>query len=450
MSSLQIRLLRLAALAALAPTGASACADALPLASTGLRMSAHIGWKVNSTTGRNVCPAASNDTCQAGQASSGAGGFRYLTSVAADPGTGMLYVTDTVNSRVQEFTAAGAFVAMFGWDVNETKDRRSTARQTEKNVCTAASGDVCTAGVSGPAAGQLSNPGDVAVDPLTGEIYVLEVNASDMRLDKYSPKGHFLWMMGKHVNATTGGDMCSEREIERSGVKCAAGQPAATASTERGFNTGQSYGNLLAVGGPEHLLYVGDEHRVQEFDTNGLLRREILLVSISAQRYSQVAALAIDETGDLYLVYRTVVLGSGERSDRADVIREFSPNGEQIAQFAVRARQPKGSVYINGLAIDSSARLAMIATETGAGSPAHFGSLYDSRTGIRLADFAVPSDYDGVTFNGFGDLYIAATDDQEVAAYVPAPFQEPATSPVACELGGGADSSTASNCALTG
>ena len=62
-----------------------------------------------------------------------------------------------------------------------------------------------------------------------------------------------------------------------------------------------SHGNVLAVGGPEDLLYIGDEHRVQEFKaSDGEYKSEIPLASISAEPGSKVVALAVDATGDVY------------------------------------------------------------------------------------------------------------------------------------------------------
>jgi hypothetical protein len=53
----------------------------------------------------------------------------------------------------------------------------------ERNICTAVSNDVCTAGVPGAAAGQLDLPASVAVDAATGDVYVLEVGPKDIRVD---------------------------------------------------------------------------------------------------------------------------------------------------------------------------------------------------------------------------------------------------------------------------
>ena len=62
---------------------------------------------------------------------------------------------------------------------------------------------------------------------------------------------------------------------------------------------------LLSVVQAKDLLYVGDEHRVQEFEAaSGKWVGEIPLTSLSEEQESEVQALALDqETGDLYLNY---------------------------------------------------------------------------------------------------------------------------------------------------
>jgi hypothetical protein len=268
---------------------------------------------------------ASKDECQTRRVPSGEpGGFENPGSVATDARTGNLYVADTVDNRVQELTATGAFVSMFGWNVNKTKDRQATATQAERDICTAASGDLCKAGVRGTAAGQFSYPLSVTVDAITGDIYVLEVYAGDVRVDKYTPGGRFVWTIGKRVNGSTKGNICSEREVVRSRVKCQAGAENAEQSIEPGaFKAAQQYGDLLAIGGPGNLLYVGDEHRVQEFDPEGRWKREILLASISAAQNSSVTALALDKGGDLYLVYGANRPIYGTAVGPVEIVRRF-------------------------------------------------------------------------------------------------------------------------------
>ncbi len=407
----------------------------------------HIGWKVDRTTGGNVCTVASKDECGPGQAGDAAGAFTYLNSVAIDPRTGNLYVADSANNRVQELSATGTFIAMFGWDVNETEDRRASATQAERDLCTAASGDACTAGMAGTAAGQLTYPESIAVAP-SGELYVLEHAPGDFRVDKYSPDGRFEWMVGKRVNLTTGANLCTEREIERSRAKCGPGAENAAQSIEAAaFKPGSAYGDLLAVGGPEERLYVGDEHRVQELAADGSWAGEILLASLSAEEESDVAALALDPSGQLYVAYRVIPQASGVAGEQVNIIHRLNSEGVQVGEFAVVAQQANATASVNGLALDAGERLAVIGNEFGGGPLRRLGQLYDAG-GSRIAAFSGPSDNDGIAFNRDGDLYVAATDDQEVAVYVPEPVAELVTSPVMCEVASQANPAAALNCAL--
>lgn len=96
-------------------------------------LSALDGFGVNpartSLLERNSCSFAAEearqpagDKCQTGKSSTIAGGvnFPYSNAVAPD---GDLFVADNNNKRVEEFTAGGECVAMFGWEVNKTKNR---------------------------------------------------------------------------------------------------------------------------------------------------------------------------------------------------------------------------------------------------------------------------------------------------------------------------------------
>lgn len=445
--------LPIAALAAMVASfgGASVAHAVGTTAPITLVPSIYSGWEVDKTTGGNICTVASEHRCQSrSRASGGAGGFNYPGSVAADARTGDVYVADIANNRVQELTARGAFVAMFGWDVNRTNDGRVGAERAEKNVCTAASGDVCTVGVPGTAAGQLSSPVSVAVDPATGDVYVLEINAGDFRVDKYTSDGRFVWMIGKHVNRSTGGNICTAREIERARVRCGPGSESASGSTEpSAFKCSQQSGDLLVVGGPGNLLYIGDEQRVQVFGTDGRWKRNIVLASLSSEAHSSVLALTVDASGDLYLVYRAGAIGTYLPAERANIIHRFNSRGEQVAEYTVNAKRPGAWDTISGVAVDRSRRLAAIGVEAGIGAAPRFGLLYDANTGALISGFIPPSDNDGVAFNGAGDLYVAATDDHEIVAYAPAPLAELVTGPVPCEIQYQKGSQSAFNCAIS-
>jgi len=89
-----------------------------------------------------------------------AGQLNAPAALAIDP-SGNLWVADSTNNRIEEFNEKGEFVLTFGRDVNKTKVEAG-ASEAEKNVCTAASGNVCQAGVIGSTNGQLKAPQGIA------------------------------------------------------------------------------------------------------------------------------------------------------------------------------------------------------------------------------------------------------------------------------------------------
>jgi NHL repeat len=404
---------------------AVAAAGAAPVASKFV-FSRDLGWEVNKITGGDVCTAAAvaKGECQAAKESEEPGGFSYPQGIVVQndptsPDYGDVYVADRGNHRVQVLSATGAFVSMFGDEVNET---------TNGDVCTEeeieATGVKCKAGVEGSAAGQFGEigPGSMAVDPASGDLYVAERDTGQnakgevtfgFRVQEFTAEGKFVLEIGREVNETTKQNLCTAEEVEKAGVKCTGPAPSVSGSTEQGaFNLEDFAANLLAVGGPEDLLYVGDEHRVQEFKTDGEWKGEISLNSISAAPEDKVQALAVAETGEVYLTY-----GHGETT----VVQELNPNGTQSGKFEVTPKEPNPDRYFFGiatLALDPYGRLAVIAREEiikqvsgGGTSEAEITSravLYSS-SGASISEFGPPS---GKMAGGKLGLAFAASSDE--------------------------------------
>ena len=420
----------------------------------------------------NVCTIASKDTCQPGKVSSEPGGFANPNFIAIDddPASreyGDVYVVDGNNERVQVLTPGGAFVLMFGWDVNKTEDEAPGAKQAEKNFCTAASKDQCQAGVEGAAAGQLDNIRGVGVDPDSGDVYVTEDVAGPVgseslgtREQEFTAEGQFVLEIGEEVNETTKGNVCTAEEIKKSGVQCTG--PAQHRQIQ---SEGRKYyaelPTALAVGGPEDLLYVGEEHRVREYEVDGRYKGEISLTSVSSAPESDVSQLALDqETGYLYLVYRhseNRIIGYHftepitEEVVFDNTVREFEPAGAQIAQFTIPPRQPKATAEIAAMALDTSGRLAIAENEFIPQTLERFsGSLYDAGTGHLITEFTElkPFGASALTFGLGGELYAAS--NNEIVAYSPEPVAELSTAPAACAPGSEAGTSLAFDCTLHG
>jgi sugar lactone lactonase YvrE len=128
---------------------------------------------------------------QFGTKGSAAGQLSSPWGIAMDP-SGNVWVTDTTNVRVVEFNGKGEFIATFGTNVNKTKVEAG-GTQAEKNLCTAASKNVCQAGTAGNAEGQMKEPAGIATSS-GGNIYVVE--KGNGRVEKFSPTGEKLAKFG--------------------------------------------------------------------------------------------------------------------------------------------------------------------------------------------------------------------------------------------------------------
>ena len=158
---------------------------------------------------------------------------RGITTSSAPGHLGHLYVADQGNSRIDELTAWGRFVRAWGWDVVKSgPDDNGTGFE----VCVPEAGDECKAGLSGPGAGQLSNPQGVAVDS-AGDVFV--VDQHNHRVQKFGPEGHFLAMAGDDV-VSAGPDNSGSDAQQSLTVKASAGSYALTATVAEGVGATQA------------------------------------------------------------------------------------------------------------------------------------------------------------------------------------------------------------------
>ncbi len=399
-------------------------------------VTSHFGREVNLTevTAKggpgleDICTVESKDECQLGKPGSEPGEFKDPNGMAGAP-NGNVYVAEDSNYRVQELNAKGEFVLMFGKDVNET---------TAGDVCTEeevkTKGVKCKAGLPGTEAGALSDPRDVALDPVSGNVYVAEPQAA--RVDEYTASGQFVLMIGTEVNQTTKANLCTETEVEK-GAKCQAGVFTGFGVIEHGAFV---LPLVVAVGPANGLLYVGDEHRVQEFNKEGAWVAEIRepLEKVSSGRFSRVVQLAVDQAGDVYLVYEAGEPGT---------IREFDSTGTQINEFS-----PGG--YIDGIALDPTdeSRLAVIEDVEGVGFRGRLYEVEGAKKNLRLiTEFPVEHKEDRVTFNGDGELYADnSSSAEEIVAYKPVPVGEFLVSAGECVPGAEHETDVTLNCSLKG
>jgi DNA-binding beta-propeller fold protein YncE len=270
----------------------------------------------------------------------GAGQFNAPRGVALDGSSGSsrgdVYVDDTFNQRIEKFDAVGRFVLMFGREVNETEHERPLAsgetaqeKEAKEDVCTAASGDVCKAGLEGSGGGQFFYPLGVAVDPSSGDVYVADFINS--RIEKFGPAGEFLLAFGKEVDATTSGNICTAASRDT----CQAGKEG----VEEGEFEWAPAGTFIAVGATG-TVYVGDTNRLQEFRSDGSEQGQIALPGAG-----QTTALAVDASGDLYAVSQTLN-GVRKYSATGELLAEFDPERESGQLTALAIQPTSGEVFV--------------------------------------------------------------------------------------------------------
>jgi hypothetical protein len=409
-------------------------------------LTSHIGWEVDAFTKGQICTAASLDTCQPGKESSAPGGFAHALGVGGGKTpAGHVYVADGGNSRVQELASDGEFIAMFGWNVNKTKEEEG-APQSERNVCTLASGDTCQAGTEGTNPGQFTSPQSIAVDTANNDFYIAELDTHTIseRVQKFTANGEFILELGKEVNAATKGNLCTQAEIANcKGAANGTKLELTPATSEPGaFGFEQSQGNILTVGGPENHLYVGDEHTVQEFRPDGTWAGEPLgksdamekrLTEISSAPRSNVTRIAVDLAGIVYVGYTTGLKPPTE-------IREFDQSGKEVNEFATAAS-------VSAIAVDDAGRLAVVENS---GGTRHNYLFEVAGSKLHLMTEFVDVHADDITFNGNDELFGVVDNEREIVAYHPVPVAELLLGPTECKEGTVHETSVTLGCTLNG
>ena len=209
------------------------------------------------STGFEVCTDADGSDCKAADASTGLGGeMNSPSGVATDPG-GSVYVADSDNGRIQQFTAVGAFGRTWGTNVN------SAVPGTGFEICADLDGSDCKAADDGTGlGGEMSRPRGVATDA-AGNIYVADEFFG--RIERFNTGGTFNRAWGRNVDNVavgTGFEVCT----------VAANCKNPDLSTGLG---GEFFEPRAVSTGPGGSVYVTDtgNDRMQKFDSSGAFLR---------------------------------------------------------------------------------------------------------------------------------------------------------------------------------
>jgi tripartite motif-containing protein 71 len=213
-------------------------------------------------TGFEICVAANGATCKAGM-TGGLGGEMYEPDAVAADSAGNVYVSEYYGNRIQKFDSSGSFQRAWGKDVVTTGPGNAG---TAFEICVAANGDICKAGVGGTSSGEVWGPTGLAVDS-AGNVYVSDWG--NTRIDKFDSSGSFERAWGRDVAGMGPGDTGTGFEI------CVAANFDACKSGAGGELGGEIYGPHGIATDPAGNVYVADldENRIQKFDSSGNFRR---------------------------------------------------------------------------------------------------------------------------------------------------------------------------------
>ena len=238
---------------------------------------------------------------QVGKSGSGDGELSDPRAVTLDA-EGKVWVADTANNRIEEFSASGSFIEMFGFGVKNGKLRLE--------VCTAA----CKTGIASAAKGALAKPEGIAYDPRAqegrGALYVSDTGND--RVEEFSTAGKFIRHFG--LAGTGIGDLNSPLglTVDSSGNVWVAdsGNDRLEKFTERGTKpavygkAGKGEGEFSGVTDVTYCagkLYAADSggERVEEFLTSGAPAGQL---GAESGRFTQVSRSACDPVNnDLYV-----------------------------------------------------------------------------------------------------------------------------------------------------
>jgi Tol biopolymer transport system component len=242
------------------------------------------------------------------------------SGLAVNRETGDVYVADTANNRIDEFSAAGTFVRAFGWAVD------ATTPEAKLQQCTTVSG--CQAGSSGNEPGQLKAPTFLAVDNSCALHKPLPLTGSECQ--SFDPSAGDLYVAGVGQNLVSAKNIVTKYDSEGNLV-------GAWGDNGEGFEkAGPANGQLNGANAPKGPfgqptglavdptgnLWVGVEGtdtapnaHVYEFAQTGGFEREWGLPELNVV---QPQGIAVDSSGGVYV------------SQLAEEVRKFSAVGKNL------------------------------------------------------------------------------------------------------------------------
>lgn len=321
-----------------------------------------LGWKLREPTATAIGPeslnlihteafeAATGAPTESSTPSAASGGLKYLlqfgsggtgegqfSSTAkgiAVSSTGSVFVADTANNRVQEFSATGSYQQAFGPACSKTSATplsapAAVAVDSQGNVWVLDTGNnriveyssegACLAvyGQKGTSAGQFESPGGIAVDQF-GNLWVADTG--NWRIQEISPstgkalltfggkgtgEGQFeggptaiaLDAQGDVWASDTGNYRLQEFSAQGKFVRAAGSKGTAEGQFAKGPG-----GIAVSPDGSQVSVFDPGDSRVETFNSEGKYTGQAGSEGTGGLQFKSPTGVALDATGDLYVV----------------------------------------------------------------------------------------------------------------------------------------------------
>jgi DNA-binding beta-propeller fold protein YncE len=390
-----------------------------------------IGWGVSDGKAElAVCKTS----CKAGIAGSGNGQLKEPIGLTVDS-AGNIWVADSGNNRIQEFSSTGAYVSQFGSKgagngqlseptgvgVDEGEVYVVDYGNDRVEEFSPSGGYLAQFGSKGSGERQFNYPVGVAVNAMSGDLYVSD--AGDSRIEEFTPAGKFLTEFGTYgsgngqLNTPTGLAVNSTGEVyiadqynERISdwLPQGAGGARMIYSSQfgsSGSGNGQfSYPLSDAIDGHGNVWVTDlDNNRVEEFSSTGKFIAAYGSHGSGHDQFANPTGIAVNQsTGNVYV---------GDCGN--DRVEELNSSGEYVTAFGGGGSEPGEMGCPDGVKIDSSGNVWVADSEHDRieeySSSGTFIATY-GKAGTGEAQFESPTD---LAFSG-GNLYVVDSGNHRV------------------------------------
>jgi YD repeat-containing protein len=294
---------------------------------------------------------------------------------------GDVYVLDSSNNRIDEFSSAGTFLQTFGWGVSNGK--------AELEVCKSS----CKAGISGSGNGQLKSPYGLAIDS-KGDLWVADTGND--RVQEFNSKDEYVTQFGKEGTA-------EDQFKEPKAIAVASNGDVYVADTlnNRVEELGEK-GEFLAAFG----FGVSNEKAEYEVCTSGC---KAGISGSGNGQFNGPIGIAVASNGDVWVADRSNNRVE-EFGEKHEYLSKFGSAGSGNGQF----KEPKA------VTLESSTGDLWVAdTENNRLQKFSSSGMYIASVGIKGTGNGQFEEPWGMAITSTGTMYVADVKNNRVQRWVP-------------------------------